>query len=230
MPINVFKKKKVLVFAPRPDDETLGCGGFLLNLKKSGNELNWLIFTEMKEEYGWNTYQVLQKKKQILNVSKKYGIKNLYSLGYKPSSLDKVSNMELIGKIKKILTNLKPDTILIPHHADIHTDHQVANKVILSAAKNFRSKYIKTIMSYETLSETEFAAPAKDNIFLPNFYVDITKNFEKKLKIMEIYKQELMKEPYPRSKSSIRAQARVRGSRIGVKFAEAFSILLDIYQ
>ena len=42
MPINVFKKKKVLVFAPHPDDETLGCGGFLLNLKKNGNELNCL--------------------------------------------------------------------------------------------------------------------------------------------------------------------------------------------
>jgi LmbE family N-acetylglucosaminyl deacetylase len=229
MPINLLKKKKVLVFAPHPDDETLGCGGFLLNLKKSGNEINWLIFTEMKEEYGWNSNQVLQKKKQILSVSKKYGFKNLYSLGYKPSSLDEVSNTELVSKIKKILTSLKPDIILIPHHADIHTDHQVAHKVILSAAKNFRNKYIKTIISYETLSETEFASPIKDNIFLPNFYVDISNNFEKKLQIMKIYKQELMKEPFPRSKSSIKAQARVRGSRIGVKFAEAFSILLDIH-
>ncbi len=225
----MIKNKKILVFAPHPDDETLGCSGFLLNLKKSGNEINWLLFTEINEKYGWNKNQVIRKNEQILKVMNKYRFRNLYELGYKPSSLDKISNSELVGKVKQILGSLKPDIILIPHHADIHTDHQVAHKVILSASKNFRNKYIKTIISYETLSETEFASPRKENMFLPNFYVDITKHLKEKLEIMEIYKQELMKEPYPRSKSSIRAQARLRGSRIGVKYAEAFSVLLDIY-
>ena len=59
-------------------------------------------------------------------------------------------------------------------------------------------------------------------------FVDISSFLDKKLEIMKIYSQELMKDPYPRSKSSIRAQARLRGSRIGVKYAEAFCILLDI--
>ena len=34
-----------LVFAPHPDDETLGCGGTLYRHKNSGDELFWLIIT-----------------------------------------------------------------------------------------------------------------------------------------------------------------------------------------
>ena len=83
-------------------------------------------------------------------------------------------------------------------------------------------------MSYETLSETEFTSSSRENVFLPNIYFDISPFIEKKIEIMKIYKNEIMKHPYPRSISSIKAQARLRGSRIGSSYAEAFSLLQDI--
>jgi LmbE family N-acetylglucosaminyl deacetylase len=63
--------------------------------------------------------------------------------------------------------------------------------------------------------------------FVPNVYVDITPYLETKLKIMSMYDGEIMEEPYPRSLSSIRALARVRGSRAGVMYAEAFQSLYE---
>ena len=36
---------KVLVLAPHPDDETLGCGGTLLHHQSRGDELHWLLLT-----------------------------------------------------------------------------------------------------------------------------------------------------------------------------------------
>ena len=221
-------KRKVLVFAPHPDDETLGCSGLLLKLKKNGSNLNWLLFTEMTKDGGYDVSDIKAKRIQIEKVKKIYKFKKTYELGYNPGSLDEVSSSEIIAKIKKILSDLKPDTILIPHHADIHTDHQVAHKLIISSSKSFRSKYIKTIMSYETLSETEFTSSSRENVFLPNIYFDISPFIEKKIEIMKIYKNEIMKHPYPRSISSIKAQARLRGSRIGSSYAEAFSLLQDI--
>ena len=45
--------KKVLVFAIHPDDETLGCGGTLLKHKEAGDEIHWLIGTEVSVEDGF---------------------------------------------------------------------------------------------------------------------------------------------------------------------------------
>lgn len=44
---------------------------------------------------------------------------------------------------------------------------------------------------------------------------------------MKFFTTEQMAEPYPRALSSIRALARFRGSRAGVKYAEAFMLLYE---
>ena len=54
--------KKVLFVAPHPDDETLGCGGTILKHKANGDEIYWLIITNIDEATGWNKEFVIQKK------------------------------------------------------------------------------------------------------------------------------------------------------------------------
>ena len=39
-------KRKVLVFAPHPDDETLGCSGFLQSLRKNGSHLKLAFYLQ----------------------------------------------------------------------------------------------------------------------------------------------------------------------------------------
>ncbi len=41
--------KNILVIAPHPDDETLGCGGTLLRHINEGDRVYWLIGTTIKE-------------------------------------------------------------------------------------------------------------------------------------------------------------------------------------
>ena len=48
---------------------------------------------------------------------------------------------------------------------------------------------------------------------------------KKKINIMQIYKSEIKKHPFPRSKKSLTAKAILYGSIIGVKYAEAFQII-----
>ena len=40
----------------------------------------------------------------------------------------------------------------------------------------------------ETLSETEFAPSTKEDSFIPNVFVDISKYIDNKIEIMKIYK------------------------------------------
>ena len=46
------QKSVVLVIAPHPDDETLGCGGTLLRHLGQGDDIDWLIVTSVREEDG----------------------------------------------------------------------------------------------------------------------------------------------------------------------------------
>ena len=49
---------KILVIAPHPDDELLGCGGTLLRRKNEGATLGWVIMTKLSEDTGWSKNSV----------------------------------------------------------------------------------------------------------------------------------------------------------------------------
>ena len=219
---------KVLVIAPHPDDETLGCSGTLLKHRSSGDETHWLILTNISTRDGWKSEKVNLRQEEIKKVSKAYGFKSVMKLDFPTMKLDTIPISELVNKISNAIKKVKPHFIYLNDQNDIHTDHQIVFKAVMSSVKSFRHSYIRRILNYETLSETEFAALSDgDYGFQPNVFVDITKFFEQKCKIMLEYTSEVMDPPYPRSLDVIEALAKYRGSRIGVKYAEAFSLLYE---
>jgi LmbE family N-acetylglucosaminyl deacetylase len=212
---------KVLVLAVHPDDETLGCGGTILKHKEKGDKIFWLILTRAKAN-------IVDLRKQYVNeVAGTYNFENFKHLSFLTTELDRYPLGEIILEISKYIDQIRPTVIYLNFYNDVHSDHRVAFEAVYSCTKNFRYPFIEKILMYETLSETEFAPAMQSISFIPNVYVDITPYMEKKLQIMSIYESEVMKEPYPRSLSSIEALARVRGSRCGVKYAEAFMLLFE---
>lgn len=219
---------KVLVVSTHPDDETLGCGGTILKHKKCGDEIYWMILTNINIENGWEKETIKRRQQEIKTVAELYGFTDVYKLDFPTTKLDTIPMAELINSISKVINEVKPHIIYLPNRSDVHTDHQITFNAVWSCTKNFRYPFIKRILMYETLSESEFAPALSETIFIPNVFVDITSFFNKKIKIMKIYNSEIMKSPFPRSIDAIEILAKYRGSRIGKKSAEAFSILLDI--
>ena len=218
---------KILVISVHPDDETLGCGGTLLKHKGNGDEINWLILTKANDKF-ISTPNIEQIQADFVKeVSIKYGFKDTFHLPFLEIELDKYPLGEIIREISNYINQIQPSVIYFNHYNDVHSDHRIAFDAIYSCTKSFRYPFITKILMYETLSETEFAPAMQSTSFIPNVYVDITPYMDKKLQIMSIYESEVMKEPYPRSLSSIEALARVRGSRCGVKYAEAFMLLYE---
>jgi len=84
--------------------------------------------------------------------------------------------------------------------------------------------YPKLVLSYETLSETDWNAPYIEPFFIPEMYIDITDTFESKLEAMRSYKSQLQNAP-SRSLEAIEALARYRGSQNGFKYAEGFKVI-----
>ena len=220
--------KKVLVVAIHPDDETLGCGGTLLKHKAMGDKLFWLIATDAVKEFGADSPLIRQTNKEIGNVSKLYGFDGVHELHLPVKQVDQVPMAELVEKITKVIQEIKPDTIYLPFHGDVHSDHRYFFQAAFSCVKTFRYPFIKKVLMMETISETEFAPALIENAFIPNYFVDITKYINLKLKIMSIYKDEIQKQPLPRSKENIKALATFRGSMANCKFAESFMLLKEI--
>ena len=44
----------------------------------------------------------------------------------------------------------------VPHLGDVHSDHKIISDIISTCTKNFRFSFIKSILAYEVLSETNF--------------------------------------------------------------------------
>ena len=215
----------ILILAPHPDDETLGCGGTLLKEKKMGSKIHWVIGTSMYEKNGWDTKLISKRNQEIDIVQKKYNFDSTHFLELPTTLVDEASFPEIIKKIEKIFKKIKPKIVFIPFYKDIHTDHQILSKAAVSCTKWFRFPSIKKILYYETLSETHWSQ--SDSFFNPNVYVDISKFINKKIEIMKIYKSEIKQSPFPRSEKNIKAKAIFNGSMSGYSYAEAFQLLLE---
>ncbi len=219
--------EKILAVAVHPDDETLGCGGTLLKHNAEGKELHWLILTNISEEYGWSVEQVNNREREIKSVRESYSFQSVYKLDFPTTRLDTIPIGDIVSKVNSVMQEVKPAIIYLNNRSDIHTDHQVAFKAVMSCTKSFHYPFIRRILMYETLSESEFAPPLSGETFVPNVFIDITEFFKRKCEIMRLYKGEVLDAPYPRSLEALEALAKYRGSRSGVRYAEAFNLLYE---
>lgn len=219
---------KVLVIAPHPDDETLGCGGTLLKHQDSNDQTYWMIVTDISENIAYSKERIARREIEIEAVAKRYNFKDVFRLGYPTTTLDSVPNRELIQRISKVIYELKPHTLYVPYRNDIHTDHRAVFDAVMSSVKPFRCPSVHRVMLYETLSETEFLVRPEDGGFKPNVWIDISNYIEEKVRIMEMYSYEVAPHPFPRSRKNIEALATFRGAMAHLESAEAFMLLRQI--
>lgn len=220
---------KVLFVAVHPDDETLGCGGTILKHKAQGDKVFWMVLTSpRKGDMALFTEEFLTKRNSMVDsVANEYGFDETIKMGFPTQMLHTLDLREIIQRISEEFKRIQPDIIYFMFANDVHSDHRVAFDAAYSCTKSFRYPFIERIYMIEALSETDFAVAIPGNTFVPNVFVDITEYIDKKLSIMSMFKGELQQDPYPRSLSSIKALARVRGARAGVMYAEAFMLLYE---
>jgi len=216
---------KILVVAPHPDDEVLGVGGTLLRRKAEGASIAWLIVTN-PAKLGWGEEQLKQRAIQIEQVTALFSFDLVFELELPATGLDQVPMSELVFALSNVFKEYEPDEVFLPHSSDVHTDHRVVFDAVVSCTKWFRYPSIKRVLTYETLSETDFSLGSRDS-FHPNVFVNIDNYLNEKLRALDIYKTELGDFPFPRSHEAIRALAMLRGAASGFRAAEAFELLRE---
>ena len=224
-----MKNKKILIVAAHPDDEMLGCGGTIDKLSKNKCKFFVLFLTDGVSARGKNKNKEAKlRKKNSLNALKVLGVKKTRFLSYPDNSLDKVPLIKIIKEIESIIVKFKPDTIFTHSNVDLNIDHEIVSRAVITATRPKPNFCVKNVLLFETLSSTEWNFNFKKKSFSPNFFVDISKNINTKIKAAKKYKKEINAWPNPRSINGIKNLAKYRGQSVGLKYAEAFYLLRKI--
>ena len=221
--------KRVLIIAPHPDDEILGCGATIAKHVQAGDEVTVVISTcasigapELYTKEG--TKKV---RKEALDAHQYLGVKETIFLDFPAPALNAFPEYKISLSFSKIIDDIKPAFLYIPYHGDMHQDHKAIYRAALVSARPKSGLSIQKILCYETLSETEWA-PLQEKGFVPNCFVDVSATFHHKLAAMKFYSTQLKEPPHARSLKTIEALSVYRGATIGVNYAEAFMIEREI--
>jgi LmbE family N-acetylglucosaminyl deacetylase len=218
---------RVLVIAPHPDDEVLGCGGTMARLVEMGAQVEVAIVTEGKPPR-YHPDGVEKLRAEAAAAHALLGVTSTHYLGLPAAELDSIPHAELNAAMGTLINATMPDTIFVPFVGDIHLDHQLVFRATMVAARPRQATYPRAILAYETLSETNWSAPYIEPVFAPNVYVDIAATLDRKLAAFAAYESQCRVFPNERSPEAIRALAALRGATVHRGAAEAFVLVREV--
>jgi LmbE family N-acetylglucosaminyl deacetylase len=218
---------KVLVIAPHPDDEVLGCGGVMARHSAGGDEVYVLVITRgvpelFPPEVIEGTRQELKAAHDLLGV-----IETIF-LDFPAPKLDSTPGHLVADGISKVIRRLEAEGVNMHHRGDIHSDKRVVYYAVLVACRPIHNRSVKKMLCYETLSETEWSPPFGEDAFVPTVFIDIGDYLKDKLEAMACYESQLQEPPNPRSLEALENLAKVRGNGVGLLAAEAFMLVREI--
>jgi len=231
-----FKKKRIMLVVAHPDDEVLGLGATMNNLISDFDAKTHVVVlgegitsrSDARNKEKWKAELDIHKK-NIHAAQKAIGYHSVSTYDFPDNRFDTVSLLDLIKVVEKEKQSFKPDVIFTHHGGDLNIDHQRTFDAVITACRPMEQENVKTIITFETPSGTEWRASTDPRHFVPNFYVGILeKNLQAKIKAMECYQFEKRKYPHPRSPEALKIQAQRWGITVGKKYAEAFMLVRSI--
>lgn len=222
-------KLDVLAFGVHPDDVELSCSGVLMVEKDNGKKTGIVDLTEGELGTRGNAetrYREAADAAMILGVDVRENLQ--IADGFFKN--DEEHQRKVIGVIRKY----KPEIVICNAPEDRHPDHGRSAKLVSDAA------FLSGLMKIET-TENGLVQEAwrpkyvlhyiQDRYLTPDFVVDITAVFERKLEAIRAYKTQFhnpnLNEPEtyistPDFLESVIYRYKMFGKMIGVKYAEGF--------
>lgn len=225
----MFNFKSALVVVAHPDDEVLGCGGTIAKMIQFGVDVRILFLADGVYSRGMNHNSVLidelsQRRTSALNACKILGTQSLFFGDFQDNEMDKYSLLTITQKVEKEIEDFQPDAIFTHHIGDVNIDHQLTHKAVVTACRPQKNCSVKSIFTFEILSNTEWQFASNNLSFAPSYFVDISSTLNLKISALEQYSFEMREWPHPRSIRGAQVLANFRGSCIGTDAAEAFMV------
>lgn len=199
----VTDNDKMLIIAPHPDDESIGCGGLISMYPK---QCEILVMTDGgRGDINTSYYEMTQiRKTEFERAVRQVGIEAYRFLDYSDGELILYPNcFEKIDFVKYT-------KIFIPHYSEQHADHKAVNKY-LCAELNKRGYGNIEVYQYETRSAVD-----EEIIGL-----DISLCIDKKLNMIREYKSQVKGYDYVAFVEAL-ANYHAKKENLGEKYVEAY--------
>ncbi|HKP53136.1 MAG TPA: PIG-L deacetylase family protein [Chloroflexia bacterium] len=217
----------VLVIAPHPDDEAIGCGGIIALRVESGERVCVAFLTSgelglkhLPHDEAWRT-----REGEAEAAARVLGLAQLYFLR-QPDWLLGDNIPEASAALRPVLETERPREIYVPHTGDWHPDHKASLPILLAALRvpGEAASGPPSLTPHSSLLATQTPLLRTYEVWTPlSEYAhveDISAVIARKLAAVRCYKSQLQGFRYDRA---ARGLAQYRGALAGrCRYAEVF--------
>ena len=211
----------VLAVVAHMDDAEIHCGGVLLKYVKQGAKVHVLVVTNgNKGTYKYSPEEITKiRRNEQREACKRLGRQEPIFLDYEDNLT--IDSKELRLDILNIIRKVNPSVIFTHSPQDGSNDHAATGLAVTKALIGlpFPNMPVEEKPMKE-MPQVFFIDPAGGVGFLPDVYVDITKEMDEKLYALEAHESQLGYDP--RYKDDAVVVSRFRGFQSGCEYAEGF--------
>ena len=223
----ILDNKTLLVLAPHPDDEILGCGGLMAKVKSLGGKVFVIMFAVGNVKQIGGESSTDKRTKEVAKVMAHMNVDG-YEIVYMDDEihlkLDMMPRKNLIdiieSKSKFSINNIDPDIIAIPSLACQNQDHEAVYHAAFTACRPRVKEGLNNAINVLVYEQVDNLWTSRG--FKPNFYVDISEHLDIKIEALSLYASQMREEPNLRSIENVRRFSKLRGTEICAEAAEAF--------
>lgn len=154
----VLRGERLLVLAPHPDDEVIGCGGLVAQHLREGRRVRIVVATD-----GGGAGDAPLREQESRRAVATLGDAELHFLGFPDRGLDQSAT----GAVAQHLRDFRPDLVLVPSPIEIHPDHLALAQIVSSIVQG-------DDLLFAELGATRIAFYEVGQPIRPNTLVDIS--------------------------------------------------------
>jgi LmbE family N-acetylglucosaminyl deacetylase len=200
----------VMVIAPHPDDESIGCGGAICLHRRKGQSVHVVFLTSgelglkhLSREEAWRVREAeAEQAAEVLGIMS-------WTFFHLPdwSLSDRVA--EAAARLQPILSRESPQIVYLPHPREWHPDHKAALPIVQAALSDvsLRSPSLRGYEVWTPLAEYDWVE-------------DVTPVMAQKLRSVRCYRSQLSQFRYDRAIRGLNCYRGILAARCG--YAEVF--------
>ncbi|MFL6244960.1 MAG: PIG-L family deacetylase [Thermoanaerobaculia bacterium] len=205
----LLRGERLLVLAPHPDDEVIGCGGLIAQHLREHRAVRVVIATDGAEG-GDAAVREAEARRGVAAL----GAADVVFLGFR----DRTLGADAGSRIREELLDFRPDLVLVPSPLEIHPDHVALSRVFCETIQ--RDETLFADLAVTRVAFFEVSAPLPR----PNALVDISDVAETKYAAIAEHASQLAVRDYVGYARGLNAY-RAMTLPIGTAFAEAYLVV-----